>query len=199
MNRKKKLRVIQLSLLLLGVFFLVFTYTDRRSLDDKIISTEKREEIKKQLTKENQDGDIFFNIEYSGLDLAGNRFVLKSEEALTNKSNPEKVEMKFVKANFFFKDDTILLVESERGVYNNKTLDMNFMGNVRAQYEGSKLFAQKAEYSNSESYLIISENVKIKDVKGSIFADKLFFDIKKQTLDIASFKDDKINANINLK
>ena len=49
-----------------------------------------------------------------------------------------------------------------------------------------------------ESYLIISENVKIKDVKGSIFADKLFFDIKKQTLKIAAFKDNKINANIKL-
>ena len=32
-----------------------------------------------------------------------------------------------------------------------------------------------------------------------MFADKLLFDIKKQTLNIASFNDDKINANINLK
>ena len=30
-------------------------------------------------------------------------------------------------------------------------------------------------------------------------ADKLYFDIKKQTLNIASFNDKKINANINLK
>ena len=30
-------------------------------------------------------------------------------------------------------------------------------------------------------------------------ADKLLFDIKKQTLNIASFNDGKINANINLK
>ena len=29
-------------------------------------------------------------------------------------------------------------------------------------------------------------------------ADKLLFDIKKQTLNIASFKDDKINANIKI-
>ena len=42
------------------------------------------------------------------------------------------------------------------------------MGNVKAQYGDSKLFAQKAEYSNSESYLIISDNVKIKDVKGCL-------------------------------
>ena len=30
-------------------------------------------------------------------------------------------------------------------------------------------------------------------------ADKLLFDIKKQTLDIASVKDGKVNADINLK
>ena len=32
-----------------------------------------------------------------------------------------------------------------------------------------------------------------------MFADKLFFDIKKQTLNIASFEDGKINTNFNLK
>ena len=30
-------------------------------------------------------------------------------------------------------------------------------------------------------------------------ADKLLFDIKKQTLNIASFENGKVNANINLK
>ena len=30
-------------------------------------------------------------------------------------------------------------------------------------------------------------------------ADRLYFDVKKQTLNIAAFKDNKINANINLK
>ena len=32
-----------------------------------------------------------------------------------------------------------------------------------------------------------------------MFADKLLFDIKKQTLNISSFNNNKINANINLK
>ena len=36
-------------------------------------------------------------------------------------------------------------------------------------------------------------------LKGTMVADKLLFDIKKQTLNIASFNDNKINANINLK
>ena len=109
------------------------------------------------------------------------------------------VNMKNVEAYFYFKDDTVLKILSDTGIYNNKTLDMNFKGNVTANYEKSVLFAEKAEYSNSKSFLMISNNVKIKDYRGTMFADKLFFDIKKQTLKIAAFEDNKINANINLK
>ena len=37
------------------------------------------------------------------------------------------------------------------------------------------------------------------DSRGTIVADNLSFDIKNQKLNIASFNDDKINANIKLK
>ena len=76
---------------------------------------------------------------------------------------------------------------------------MKFMGNVNADYQGSKLFAQKAEYSNSNSYLTITEKVKVEDQRGTIFADKLLFDIKKQNLNIISFNNNKINANVDIK
>ena len=160
---------------------------------------ETQKKIDERLKSDTQDGDIFFNIEYSGLDLAGNRFILKSKEAFNKKESQEIVNMKFVEATFYFKDGTVLEVLSESGIYNNKTLDMNFDVNVRAKYEGSELFAQKAEYSNSKSFLMISNDVKVKDYRGTMFADKLLFDIKKQTLNIASTKDGKINANVNLK
>ena len=76
---------------------------------------------------------------------------------------------------------------------------MNFEKNVEASYAGSELSAQKAEYSNSKSYLIISDKVRVKDARGTMVADKLLFDIKKKTLNIASFNDGKINANVTLK
>ena len=107
--------------------------------------------------------------------------------------------MKFVEAVFYFKDGTILNVISNEGTYNNKTLDMFFNGNLRANYQGSELFAEKAEYSNSGSFLSITENVRIKDIKGTMVADKLLFDIKKQTLNIASFNEGKVNAEVNIK
>ena len=63
----------------------------------------------------------------------------------------------------------------------------------------SKLFAQKASYSNSKGFVTISDNVKIIDIKGKMIAEKLLFDIKNKTLDISSNNDSKGKANINLK
>ena len=199
MERKKKLRITQIFLLISGILIIFFTYYDREIFEqDEIISKETQEKIKRQ-SADKTNGDVFFNIEYSGLDLAGNRYILKSEEAFNNKINQEIVNMKSVRAVFYFKDDTILNVNSDFGTYNNKTLDMNFNGNVTANYEGSSLFAEEAEYSNSQSFLKISKKVKINDFRGTMAADNLFFDLKKQTLNIASFNDSKINANIDLK
>ena len=46
----------------------------------------------------------------------------------------------------------------------------------------SKLFAGKASFSNSNNYLTIYDNVKIDDIRGTMIADKLLFDISKQNL-----------------
>ena len=198
-ERKKKIRIIQISLLVVGLLIIFFTYIKNNNMsEEKIIFSESQKKIKQQM--ENQTaGDIFYNIEYSGLDLAGNRYILKSEEATPDKSNQDVVRMKLVTAKFYFKDGTLLSVASDAGIYNNKTLDMFFDGNVKANYIESSLSADEAEYSNSKSFLIITKNVTIEDPKGTMYADKLFFDIKKQTLKIAAFEDNKINANINLK
>ena len=47
---------------------------------------------------------------------------------------------------------------------------MSFKKNVRAVYEGSELFSQKADYSNSESF---SENLSNIKVPVSIFRQEL--------------------------
>ena len=200
MDRKKKLKLIQISLLILGSLIIFFTYLQKdKNFKGNIISKEKQEKIKKNLANDNQKGNLFFDVSYSGLDLSGNRYILKSKEAKSNKSQPELVFMKTVNAFFYFKDGTILEVRSDKAIYNNKSLDIKFNNNVKAFYEESTMTAEKAEYSNSNSYLSISEKVIVKDIRGERFADKLFFDLKKHTLDIGSFNNNRINANINLK
>ena len=93
-ERKKKLITIQISLLIIGSLIILFTYSDLNFSDEeKILTTETQKRIDEQLKNESQDGDIFFNIEYSGLDLAGNRFILKSKEAFNKKSSQEIVDI----------------------------------------------------------------------------------------------------------
>ena len=197
MERKKKLRLFQAILLIVGIIIIFITYTDKGLFLNKKINQKTTTLIENETT--GQKENIFYNIEYSGLDLAGNRYIIKSKEATTDASNQEIVNMKFVESFFYFKDDTVLKVKSDYGNYNNKTLDMFFNSNVKANYQNSTLFAENAEYSNSENFLSISGKVKIEDFKGTMFADKLLFDIKKNKLNITSFNDHKINANLNLK
>ena len=196
-DRKKKLRLIQFFLLFFGLLAIYLTYYNKELNEDQN-SISKKIPKKNQNISEEDERDLFFNIEYSGFDLQGNRYSLKSEEAFIDKLNSEIVYMKNVNSIFYFKDNTVLYVSSNNGIYNNKTLDMKFEQNVKANYLSSELFAEKAEYSNSESFLSIYENVRINDIKGNLIADKLLFDITSQKLDITSFDNGKINANVKL-
>tara|TARA_B100000900_G_scaffold233854_1_gene198538 strand:+ start:311 stop:928 length:618 start_codon:yes stop_codon:yes gene_type:complete len=198
MERKKKLRIIQICLLSVGLLFLIFTYSDKINFNEKSINQELKTESENKIIEknENAEGNIFYNIEYSGLDLAGNRYILKSKSAINNQLNEDMIDMTGVTATFYFKDGTILKIESEFGEYNNNTLDINFRSNIKAEYENSILKAQYAEYSNSKGFLKITDNVIVNDIQGNLTADKLLFDIKSQTLKIETFNENKISVNV---
>lgn len=199
-ERKKKLRIIQLILLISGVVIIYLTYYDKGLIKDgaTVIVNESFEEKMPERNENDDTKDIFFNVEYTGLDLNGNRYLLKSKEAYLDKLKPEIVNMNNVKAKFYFKDNTILFIRSAEAIYNNKNLDMSFKRDVEAKYLKSDLFADNAEYSNSGNYLSIYGNVRLDDIKGNLVADKLLFDITKQKLNITSFNNGKINAKVKL-
>ena len=198
-SRKRKIIFIQVFLFLVSVLVIFNTYFKKDKVSDEtIISFTDKEKIKSN----NNDGereDVFYNIEYSGLDLSGNRYILKSKEARSNKESQEIVKMKMVNAIFYFKDGTTLFIESEKGIYNNKSLDMTFEDNVKASYEESELFGEKIVYLNSKKTLLVSKNVRVNDIRGSILADDLLFDLETKKLDITANNANKIKANVNLK
>ena len=195
-ERKKKLRIIQFFLLIFALLIIYLTYYNKEISNTDLVDSKQVKEILEDEDKD--DENLFFNIEYTGLDLRGNRYLLKSKKARLDEEKPEIVYMDDVHAIFYFKDNTILYIWSDKGIYNNKNFDMEFSKNVKAEYMDSKLFAEKANYSNTENYLSIYENVRINDIRGNLIADKLLFDITKQNLAITSFNDGKINANIKL-
>ena len=199
--RKKNIITVQLILLFAALILLFFTYTNfSENSENKIFTQDVKSKIDKQIKNEKQSSaNVFYDIEYSGLDLAGNRYILKAKEAANDDSVEGLLNLKFVNAFFYFKNNKILTISSDKGLYNNKTLDMTFEENVYGIYEESTLLSEKAEYFNSKNILIVTENVKVNDIKGQVLAEKLVFDINKNTLDISSTKNRKVNANIKIK
>lgn len=195
-SRNKQIKLIQIFLLIISLLIIFYTYFYNQIKQEGIISPTDKKRIKTDVAS--STGDIFYNIKYSGIDLSGNRYVLTSKEAFVDESSQETVTMNFVNAIFYFKDNTKLIIDSDEGLYNNKTLDMIFEKNVIATYEDSKLFGEKIIYLNKEKTLEVLDNVKLVDVRGSMSADKLLFDLETKKLEISSHKS-KINTNINLK
>ena len=62
----------------------------------------KKSKLKSRAYLYRVKNDMFFNIEYTGLDLNGNRYSLKSEEASLDNLKPEVVYMNIVNATFYF-------------------------------------------------------------------------------------------------
>lgn len=196
-NREKKLRLIQFTLLIVGIIIVLFTYLgNNQSAKKNLLQISKKKIESNQKEGSLNNANIFYNIEYAGFDLSGNRYVIRSQKAETNQANQNKIYMTGVKAIFYFKNNKNLIIDSNSGIYNNKTLDMIFKENIKASFDKSVLYANSAEYSNLKGLVTISDKVKIIDYRGNLNADKLLFDLKTQTLNIASNNKKNINAKI---
>ena len=67
--------------------------------------------------------------------------------------------MKKIVCRFFLKMALLLKILSDKGIYDNITNDMEFEENVKMYYLENKLFSDKANFVNSENYLIVQGNV----------------------------------------
>ena len=183
----------QITLLLLGVIIIFFTYFYAGK--DK---TKKTVEVKeKEITEEIQNKNTFENIKYEGVDASGNLFVINSEYAEFENETPNLIDMRNILCNFYFKDGTVLKITSDFGVYDNLTNDMSFEQNVKMFYLESKLFSEKANFVNSENYLFVEGNVIAEGLEGNLKADKMNFDLTKKKLRISMYNQDKVNIKVN--
>ena len=84
-ERKKKLRFFQLTLLVFGILLIYLTYYSKdKNIKESSIFKSNSKKIEDQATDNDADKkELFFNIEYSGLDLHGNRYLLKSNTPLS--------------------------------------------------------------------------------------------------------------------
>lgn len=194
-KRKKKLLIIQTILFLLASLLIYFTYYYNNSGQKPIVKMKSKETTTKTI-ENNLSKNTFENVEYKGIDLRGNRYVIKSEKAEFDVNNPELIDMKVMTAIFYFKDGSVLTVNGDYGKYNNETYDMEFRNNIVANYQNDIVYADNLDYFNTKNLLTIYGNVRGESIKGNITGDKVKIDLSKKTLDISMFDEKQINVNV---
>jgi len=185
-SRKKKIILMQLTIFLVATTLLYNTYYVKNKNTEEPIEVE---------IESDSNTNNFTNIEYSGFDLNGNRYVLNAGKANFKTETPENINMKDVVANFYLEDGTILKVEGDEGFYNNITLDIEFRENVKATYLTNTLLSDQINYSNSDGKLLVTGNVRGESIeKGEFFADNVEYDLINKTLDFSMFNNKQVNV-----
>ena len=185
-KRKKKILIIQVAIFFLATSLIYNTYKSE-NIPNEVLEIDSSTKA---------DSNSFENVEYTGLDLNGNRYSIAAEKANFETSNPEIINMENMNAYFYFKDNTVLRVVGDEGFYNNKTFDMRFEYNVKATYEANYLFSDLMLYSNTKGLITISGNVRGESIQGNVIADKAEYDLTKKTIDLSMFENKRVNVKL---
>ena len=188
-NKKK---LFQISLVIIGFAILFFTYFFNFEKSRSLKETKKEEIIKKEEIDE-EIVNKFEDVEHQGIDNNGNRFVIKSKYAEFEKERPEILNMEEVVCVFTFKDNTILTVVSDFGVFNNITNDMKFTDNVKMDYLKNIIFSDRATFNNYENQLLVAGNIKGQGPTTNLKADELDFDLNTKNLKISMYSEERVN------
>ena len=189
MTNKKK--IFQLSLVFIGLLIIFFTYffnLEKKQPSEVVTETE---------TKENEEFleegvNRFENVEYKGIDNTGNKFTIGSQFAEFKKEKPELIFMENVECFFTFKDNTMLLISSKKGIYNNISNDMQFSEDVRMDYLENTIFSDRANFNNYENQLLIAGNVRGDGPTTNLKADELDFDLNTKDLKISMYSEERV-------
>ena len=187
-SRKKNLLLIQITIFLVASTLFYNTYRDKNKEAENFVKIE---------SETSPDTNSFTDIEYSGFDLTGNRYVLKAKQANFQTETPELINMKEVLATFYLKDGTILKVVSNVGLYNNITFDMEFADNVQSNYLTHSLQSDLLSYSSSSTKLIATGNVRGESIeKGEFSADNVEYDLSDKSLNFSMFGSKQVNVKL---
>jgi len=189
MTNKKK--IFQLSLVFIGLLIIFFTYfsnLEKKQPSEVVTETE---------TKENEEFleegvNRFENVEYKGIDNTGNKFTIGSQFAEFKKEKPELIFMENVECFFTFKDNTVLLISSKKGIYNNISNDMQFSEDVKMDYLENTIFSDRANFNNYENQLLIAGNVRGDGPTTNLKADELDFDLNTKDLKISMYSEERV-------
>ena len=192
---KPNRKTIQFMLLSLGVLLIFGTYIFYPKFN-KTIDEENLVEKKKETTIDSKKSNTFKNVEYKGLYNTNTPFTVKSEVAHILKSDPDLINMTFMKAIIEMNDGRTIIITSDRGKYNKSTYDSYFEGNVKLTDGKTIVLSENLDLLASEDYAYIYNDVSITNENGFLLADKIDYNFETEKYNISMFNNGKVEAKI---
>ena len=187
----KKNKIIQFSLVTVGIILFFFTYYSREK--DEIVDIVKSTETGDLSKLTEETSNIIENVNYVGT----------SGDAIFE-LNAASAKIKYGEPNISHLQDVFVVIKmnertfhirSDKALYDKTTNDCEFWGNVEVTEQDNIITSDNLDLFMSKNLITVYNNVKYNGIKGFLTADKVDMDILKNEADIFMFKkNDKVRV-----
>ena len=198
----KKNKVLQTSLVFIGVLLILGTYFLYPAIKK---NTFKKDLVQKQMNNKSKidsneektiEGNIFENIEYKGIYNLNKEFTVKSKKAFVFDEKPDIVHMKNMKVVLYMDDGRKITITSDEGTYNKVTYDSYFVNNVKATDGKIEIKSNNLDLIATEDFASAYNDVFFTDDKSTLRADKVDYDFTTKNYYISMFNNKKIKIKL---
>ena len=193
---KKKQRVVQFTLVSIGLLLFILTYFYYPSIKkDKLLKDQSVNKDFQKVEDINQSTS-FENLEYKGLYDLNKPFIVKSEEAYIRIQEPDIVYMKNMHVILYLKDDRIVNITSLKGRYNKKNYNCFFEQDVFATDGDTIITAKNLNLLATKNIMRVYNNVNLYNATGSLQADKIDYNFETKYFKVSMFDDKAIKMKV---
>ena len=189
----KKNKIIQFSLVIVGIILLFFTYYT--SDKGKIVDIDKNIVIGDVVRLTEETSNIIENVKYVGTNNKGIFFELNAAVAVIKHDDPNISQLQDVFVVIKLSDLRTIHIRSDKAVFNKISNDCEFFGNVEITEQDNIITSDNLDLYMSKNLITAYNNVKYNSIKGFLIADKVDMDILKNEANIFMFeKNDKVQV-----
>ena len=131
--------------------------------------------------------NIIEDLRYFSKDIKGNEYTIEAQSGDNDKTNPNLILLKNVKAKIKFDKKEEIIVTSDKAIYDNNLFDTEFLGNVKVIYQNHELLCENMKTLFSKNVAFISGNIVYNNQFSNLYADLIEIDLEKRTSKISMY------------
>jgi len=145
---------------------------------------------------DSNERNTFENVEYKGLYDINKPFKVKSEKAYILIKDPDIIYMTNMHVTLHMDDGRVIIITSDKGIYNKVSYDCFFENNVKAIDGETTVLAENLDLLATEDSATVYNNVFLTNDKGSLRADKVYYDFETKYYQVSMFSDKKVKIKL---